>query len=294
MAPEQALDPKNAGPQADIYSLGCTLYRLLTGEAPYTGETDYHILMSHLRSPIPRLSAKRSDAPEALDAVLHGMMAKRPEDRYFSLFDVIADLERIEASPAAHGGIATRNAASLGEETVTALGYPSAGSRARWRMPEGDEPAPGVVNGPASKPSTLSVLRSLSSTQREDLLAEYAALPRLGKREMRRRSQRRIRQFFAACGASAILMGAGLVSASRAERAGSIAVEVYPPSALVEIFDAARDVELRRTTAGELTLRAAPGDYQVRVTKAGFVPYYRALRVEPGGRAEVYAVLRRR
>jgi serine/threonine protein kinase len=294
MAPEQALDPKNAGPQADIYSLGCTLYRLLTGEAPYTGESDYRILMSHLRLPIPHLREKRDDAPESLDAVLRGMMAKKPEDRYFSMFDVIADLERIEAPSGSPRGVVTLNADFSGEETVTAVGRPAGDRRARWRMPEGGVTAPEVVEEPASKPSTLSVLRSLSSTQREDLLAEYAALPRVRKREMHRRPQRRLRQFFAACGASAILMGAGLVSASRAERAGSIAVEVYPPSALVEVFETAPDAELRRATVGELTLRAAPGEYQVRVTKDGFVPYCRSLRLEPGGRAQVYAVLRRR
>jgi formylglycine-generating enzyme required for sulfatase activity/serine/threonine protein kinase len=94
MAPEQSLDTHKADHRADIYSLGCTLYRLVTGNTPFQGETYARLFMAHLNDPIPSLCAARPDVPPQLDAVLQRMMAKQPEDRYQSMTDVIADLER--------------------------------------------------------------------------------------------------------------------------------------------------------------------------------------------------------
>ena len=57
MAPEQSLDTHQADARADIYSLGCTLYRLLTGSPPYQGETFAKLFLMHLEAPIPSLCA---------------------------------------------------------------------------------------------------------------------------------------------------------------------------------------------------------------------------------------------
>lgn len=93
MAPEQAEDTHAADHRADIYSLGCTLYRLLTGHKPYTGDTLIQILLAHREAPIPSIVQKRPDAPAELDAVFQKMMAKTPDDRYQSMAEVIAALE---------------------------------------------------------------------------------------------------------------------------------------------------------------------------------------------------------
>ena len=55
MAPEQALDPRSADKRADIYSLGCTMYYLLTGAAPFQGDSATRRLVAHRESPIPSL-----------------------------------------------------------------------------------------------------------------------------------------------------------------------------------------------------------------------------------------------
>ena len=82
MAPEQADNAHAADVRADIYSLGCTLYYLLSGQAPYPEGTVLDKLRAHrTRKPRP-LSDFRKDVPPALVRVLERMMAKDPDQRY--------------------------------------------------------------------------------------------------------------------------------------------------------------------------------------------------------------------
>ena len=93
MAPEQAEDTHRADHRADIYSLGCSLYRLLTNQAMYTGDTMMQVLLAHRDQPIPSLREERPDVSESLDCVYQKMVAKRPEDRYQSMGEAISALE---------------------------------------------------------------------------------------------------------------------------------------------------------------------------------------------------------
>jgi serine/threonine-protein kinase len=99
MAPEQALDTRLADARSDIYALGCSLYRLLTGEPPYQGETFTQLFVAHREASLPSLNAARPDVPPALDAVFQRMIAKNPQRRQPTMRDVIAELETVQAGP---------------------------------------------------------------------------------------------------------------------------------------------------------------------------------------------------
>ena len=93
MPPEQAEDARSVDHRADIYSLGCSLYRLLTGRPPYSGDNAIKKILAHRDNPIPSIRELRPDAPLHIDQVFRRMVAKRPEGRQQSMTEVITELE---------------------------------------------------------------------------------------------------------------------------------------------------------------------------------------------------------
>ena len=81
MAPEQAEDSHRVDHRADIYSLGCTFYYLLTGREPFPGETVLKRMIAHMDARPRPCERRRPGVSPALETAYQRMMAKRPEDR---------------------------------------------------------------------------------------------------------------------------------------------------------------------------------------------------------------------
>lgn len=96
MSPEQGMDSHEVDIRADIYSLGATLYKLLTGRAPFASPP-YNTLLKKVTAlankPVTPIQAVRSDIPDELAAIIDRMLAKEPEDRFRAPNELAAALE---------------------------------------------------------------------------------------------------------------------------------------------------------------------------------------------------------
>jgi len=119
MAPEQAIDSRQADIRADIYSLGCTLYCLLAGRPPFAEPTAMGTILAHREQDAVLLHEARLDVPAELSAMVTRMMAKDPEKRYQAPREVSEVLAQFGKSAEESGSPATLS--SLADLRVTAL-----------------------------------------------------------------------------------------------------------------------------------------------------------------------------
>jgi WD40 repeat protein/serine/threonine protein kinase len=134
MAPEQALRANAVDGRADIYSLGCTLYFLLTSQPPFAGGTAAQKLLAHQQAEPHDLRQFRPDLPGELVTVVRRMLAKRPEDRYQTAAEVAPALGsfcgRQESFLPAPSTAADADEAT---STITHSEPPQPPPRQRWR-----------------------------------------------------------------------------------------------------------------------------------------------------------------
>lgn len=139
-APEMLAGGGSVDGRADVYSLGCSLFRMLTGKAPFSGAVGIPATMAaHLYAPPPSVSELRPDLPAALDAVIATALAKNPDRRYPTARALAA--AATAALDAAGGGTAEWVAPSAEDLAAAAppVTYPS-----------------GAFSGPTAAAPTLS------------------------------------------------------------------------------------------------------------------------------------------
>ena len=95
MSPEQAEDTRQADVRSDIYSLGCTLYRLMTGRGPYSRETVVKTILAHRDSDFPIINTGSPDDP-AINRLFQKMVAKDPVNRFQTMTMLIESIRQIE------------------------------------------------------------------------------------------------------------------------------------------------------------------------------------------------------
>jgi serine/threonine-protein kinase len=93
MSPEQ-VEGKPLDPRTDLYSFGVTCYHMLAGEPPFRGETAFDLALKHVQAEALPLQKLRGDLPPDLCAIVHRMMAKKPEHRFQSAREILEELDR--------------------------------------------------------------------------------------------------------------------------------------------------------------------------------------------------------
>ncbi len=131
MAPEQGLG-QPGDHRADIYSLGVMFFQLVTGKRPYEADTPLAVVLKHVSDPLPSPRDLVPDLPRGIEYMIFRMMAKKPEDRYQSFSEVIADLQKpnyaAEAAAAPRPGalpVDTLPASGPVADAITEAGIPS-------------------------------------------------------------------------------------------------------------------------------------------------------------------------
>jgi formylglycine-generating enzyme required for sulfatase activity len=178
MAPEQIVDAPSADIRADIYSLGATLYYLLTGRPPFQAKSLYHIYQAHIARTAEPLNALRPDVPAELAAVVAKMMAKEPAKRFQTPDEVARALApfsknvnaslKIPRADVARAGAGPSPTASEGGYAATRLETEADRLRLRAR--------PGKTAGPSGDESGWESAIDFGVT--ESATAEAEAVPR--------------------------------------------------------------------------------------------------------------------
>lgn len=230
MAPEQALDSRAADERSDVYSLGCTLYFLLTGQPPYRGETPMQTLVAHREQSVPSLRETRSEVDAELDALLRRMLAKQPTDRPQSMTEVCAALE---------SWLGRRHEQDSGRADSGEPGAPARSAASNDRHPFTAE----------SLPSTVT-------------LPPRAAVP--APRHERPRRSRALVGLAAASIAVAVFAG---VLIKLATRDGTLTIEL-PDSGEYQVLIDGEQAEIVARDGRTLTVSVPPGKRQLLVTLA--------------------------
>jgi len=164
VAPEQTVDAANADIRADVYSLGCTLYFLLTGAPPFKGRSLFEVLQAHHSTEAKPLHVARPELPEELSAVVGKMMAKAPALRYQTPEEVVRALVGFikpgakGASPKPSPDLSDRESESKAERSVAPVAESVRREAARTHVP----PAAGMEtlsegSGTSAKPRKSGV-----------------------------------------------------------------------------------------------------------------------------------------
>ncbi|MCA9174917.1 MAG: protein kinase [Planctomycetales bacterium] len=147
MAPEQGEDAATADHRADIYSLGCTLYVLLTGRPPFEGATAIELITKHKTDPVTRPDAVVTDiSPQIGDVVLR-MVAKTPGERFANMGEVIAELEKLLALEQEAGSTGHLSEEQLSELATCSRAHSSAPAVKRQQVAAWSAVGGGVLLG---------------------------------------------------------------------------------------------------------------------------------------------------
>ncbi len=252
MSPEQAMDTKTADARADIYSLGCSLFYLLTGQAMYRGDTLMKKLMAHREEPIPSLRAIRPEVPEQVEAVYRKMVAKNVEDRYQAMSEVIADLEQCRS----HQGPAVSSPqTSVSQSDAGLSDFFSEISVGGSQSVNAKEPAPSSDRTGNTWPGNTKLLA-------------------IGG------------------GVLGVVVLLAVLVISLRTKPGTLVVELNEPGADLQVLNDSGKLETTRTgVEGPIKIPVDPGKHRLKIEKKGFTPVMKDFEIESNGTKSIRVTL---
>ncbi len=250
MPPEQAKDSHTVDVRADIYSLGASLYALLTGGSIFQGRphtTLMQKLMSLATEPIPPVQQRRTEISPPLAAIVHRMIARDPKERFASMAEVITALKPFTA------GANLSALLNLHQHDAPASGSPNASSQSandsRVRR-TGQEPTITEVNSAANDAATQVL---------ED--SRLAVSP-LG--QPKRSGPRRPQIVIAAAVAGVVLLGAILFSLRTPN--GEVVVEI-PDDLPAEVK---KDIKINVTGDGAAEVASQANGWKIGIKEGKY------------------------
>jgi len=276
IAPEQISDARRADIRADIYSLGCTLYYLLTGGPPFEGTSLYDILQAHHSMEATPLNLARPEVPVELAALVAKMMAKEPERRFQTPNEVADALKPFFKS----GNLTAAGSRPALSHTGRPKAEPATGGAGSGPRPRTTESAPAAAppgNAPAQSHGREPVWESLVDRKGTEPVKKAASTAA---------SNQRPPWLWPAVAAGVLLLGLVAVWGVLIKiwtTNGIIILEDLPDQATV-LVDGKKATVHWPDGGGLAEITVAPGDHEVQVKKDGFTVRGQIVTVEAGRR----------
>lgn len=308
MSPEQAMSTKNADAKSDQYSLGITLYYLLTGRAVYDGDSLMARLMAHANNPIPVLRDARPEVPEPIQEVFERMVAKRPEDRFDSMADVIDALDAcdLDGTTTMQNVAARDTSGGANSDSVRLpVGDPTQAATGAWdgSLAAHEGSTMGAATAVDSHPSVELTDQTLVGTSESNTIPTVPSIrtdddpvERAKRRKGRKRSKStnqptaagsgtdwwRDPRILAAAGGAFVLL-LGIVFLFRGSDGTTLRVEITDPD--VEVSIKGTKIVLKQENAKPITLE--PGKHVLHVERDGFAFDTKSLVLKEDGNVTV-------